>query len=217
MIPSASNLISFVLLALVIILVPGPSVLFTIGRALILGTKAAVLSVLGNAFGVGLQIVVISLGLGVAIQQSELLFFGIRIFGALMIVYLGLKAFVDRAKFDLDTKSKDDSNSKVIRQSVVVGITNAKTFVFFLGSLPLFVSPELGNPVIQMLVLGLIFSVIGIASDSVYAIAAGKARDWLSSSAKRLTTFRGIGGIALTLLGSYMLWEALASIGSHYQ
>ena len=217
MIPSASNLISFILLALVIILVPGPSVLFTIGRALILGTKAAVLSVLGNAFGVGLQILVISLGLGIAIQESELLFFSIRIFGAVMIIYLGLKAFLDRAKFDLDAKSKDDSNSKVIRQSVIVGITNAKTFVFVLGSLPLFASPELGNPVLQMLFMGLIFSIIGIASDSIYAIAAGKARDWLSSSARRLSTFRGIGGIALTLLGCYMLFEALSSIGSHYQ
>ena len=74
MLPSSSNLTAFLVLALVIIVVPGPGVLFTIGRALILGTKAALLSVLGNAFGVGIQIVVISLGLGVAIQQSELLF-----------------------------------------------------------------------------------------------------------------------------------------------
>ncbi|QKJ25112.1 LysE family translocator [Aquiluna borgnonia] len=207
--PSASNIVGFTLLALVIILVPGPSVLYTIGRALILGTRAAVLSVLGNALGVGLQIVVIAVGLGALIAQSELLFFGIRLFGAGMITYLGLKAFLDRKNFDLEAKNQDQSAGSVFRQSIVVGISNAKTFVFFLGSLPLFVNPELGSPVWQMLFLGVIFSAIGIASDSVYAIAAGQARDWLSSSANRLANFRGAGGVALTLLGLYMLYEAI--------
>jgi threonine/homoserine/homoserine lactone efflux protein len=189
--------------------VPGPGVLFTIGRALVLGTKAALVGVLGSALGVGVQIVVISLGLGVAIQQSELLFLAIRVFGAGMITYLGVKAILSRADFDLEVQEKQSSASTVVRQSIVVGITNAKTFVFFIAALPSFTSPELGNPVIQMLVLGAIFSVIGILSDSVYAIAAGQARSWLASSQQRLAAFRGIGGIALTLLGLYMLYEAL--------
>jgi threonine/homoserine/homoserine lactone efflux protein len=189
--------------------VPGPGVLFTIGRALVLGTKAALVGVLGSALGVGVQIVVISLGLGVAIQQSELLFLAIRVFGAGMITYLGAKAILSRADFDLEVQEKQSSASTVVRQSIVVGITNAKTFVFFIAALPSFTSPELGNPVIQMLVLGAIFSVIGILSDSVYAIAAGQARSWLASSQQRLAAFRGIGGIALTLLGLYMLYEAL--------
>lgn len=207
--PSTSNLTAFLVLALVIIVVPGPGVLFTIGRALILGTKAALLSVLGNAVGVGMQIIVISLGLGVAIQQSELLFLAIRVFGAAMIIYLGVKAILSRADFDLNVKEESSTASVVVRQSFVVGITNAKTFVFFIAALPSFTSPELGNPIIQMLVLGAIFSVIGIASDSVYAVAAGQARQWLASSHQRLSTFRGIGGIALTLLGLYMLYEAV--------
>ncbi len=206
--PSTSNLIGFLLLAIVIIVVPGPSVLFAIGRALVLGTKLAVLSVLGNALGVGLQIVVVSFGLGVIIQQSPPVFFAIKIIGALMIFYLGVKAFLDRRKLEV----ADDQNSStktVLRQSVVVGITNAKTFVFFVAALPSFVSPADGNPTVQMLVLGLIFSVIGIASDMVYAISAGKARDWLSTSQKRIEIFRGSGGIALALLGLYMLFDAL--------
>ena len=209
MLPSSSNLAAFLVLAIVIIVVPGPGVLFTIGRALILGTKAALLSVLGNAFGVGLQIVVISLGLGVAIQQSDLLFLAIRVFGAGMIIYLGVKAIISRADFDLNAQQESSTSALVVRQSIVVGITNAKTFVFFIAALPSFTSPELGNPIIQMLLLGAIFSVIGILSDSVYAIAAGQARSWLASSHQRLATFRGIGGLALTLLGVYMLYEAV--------
>lgn len=206
--PSVSNLLGFLLLAIVIIVVPGPSVLFAIGRALVLGTKLAVLSVLGNALGVGLQIVVVSLGLGVLIQQAPGLFFAIKIIGALVIAFLGIKAILDRAKLEL-ADEKSSSSKAVLQQSIVVGITNAKTFVFFVAALPSFVSPADGNPIIQMLILGLIFSVIGIASDMVYAVAAGKARDWLSTSQKRLSTFRAIGGIALTLLGLYMLIDAV--------
>jgi threonine/homoserine/homoserine lactone efflux protein len=195
-------------LAIVIIVVPGPSVLFAIGRALVLGTRLAVLSVLGNALGVGLQIMVVSLGLGVIIQQSPPVFFAIKIAGAFMIGYLGVKAFLDRGKLEL-VDEKSSSSSTVVKQSIVVGITNAKTFVFFVAALPSFVSPVDGSPVIQMLILGLIFSVIGIASDMVYAVSAGKARDWLSTSKKRLENFRGAGGIALALLGLYMLVDAL--------
>ena len=206
--PSVSNLLGFLVLAIVIIVVPGPSVLFAIGRALVLGTKLAVLSVLGNALGVGLQIIVVSLGLGVLIQQAPGLFFAIKIIGALVIAYLGIKAIMDRAKLEL-ADEKSSSSKAVLQQSIVVGITNAKTFVFFVAALPSFVSPADGNPIIQMLILGLIFSAIGIASDMVYAVAAGKARDWLSTSQKRLSIFRGIGGLALTLLGLYMLIDAL--------
>jgi threonine/homoserine/homoserine lactone efflux protein len=206
--PSTSNLIGFLLLAIVIIVVPGPSVLFAIGRALVLGTRLAVLSVLGNALGVGIQIIVVSFGLGIVIQQSPPVFFAIKIIGALMIGYLGIRAYVERGKLELADEASS-SSSTVVKQSIVVGITNAKTFVFFIAALPSFVSPLDGNPTLQMLFLGLLFSVIGIASDMVYAISAGKARDWLSTSSERLARFRGAGGLALALLGLYMLADAL--------
>jgi threonine/homoserine/homoserine lactone efflux protein len=206
--PSTSNLLGFLVLAIVIIVVPGPSVLFAIGRALVLGTKLAVLSVLGNALGVGLQIVVVALGLGVLIQQVPGLLFIIKIAGAMVIALLGVKAFLDRAKLGLD-ESESNSSSTVVRQSIFVGITNAKTFVFFVAALPSFVSTADGNPTLQMLFLGLIFSIIGIASDMVYAVAAGKAREWLSTSQQRLSNFRGAGGIALFWLGLYMFIDAL--------
>lgn len=208
--PSSANLIAFTLVALVIILVPGPSVIFAIGRALILGTNAALTSVFGNALGVCVQIIVVALGLGGLIQQFEGLFFAIKILGAAMITYLGIKAFLSRGDLDLSTEGQSESAKNVFGQSVVVGLTNAKTFVFFIAALPTFTSPELGSPTIQMLFMGVIFTVIGVSSDSVYAIAAGTARKWLASSAERIATFRGAGGVALTLLGLYMLWDALA-------
>ena len=207
--PSAANILGFTLLAIVIIVVPGPGVLFAVGRALVLGTKPALLSVLGNALGVGVQIVVVALGLGVLIQSSPTAFFAIQVAGAIMIGYLGIRAIMQRTESLEDASAKPHSKSTILKESVVVGLTNAKTLVFFLAALPSFVAVEDGNPILQMLFLGAIFSAIGIASDSVYAIAAGKARDWLATSAKRLAVFRGLGGLALTLLGIYMLYEAL--------
>ena len=100
-------------------------------------------------------------------------------------------------------------NGAIVRQSVVVGITNAKTLVFFIAALPSFVSPAQGSLVTQMLSLGLLFLVVGITGDLIYAVAAGRARDWLASSAERLALFRGLGGLALTLLGLYMFIDAL--------
>jgi threonine/homoserine/homoserine lactone efflux protein len=194
---------------MVIILVPGPSVLFAIGRALVLGTRAALISVFGNALGVGLQILIVALGLGVLIQQSPDLFFFIKVVGALMIGYLGLKAIWQRKKLDASNTTVSPSGKKVLSESIVVGITNAKTLVFFIAALPSFVDPSGGNPSAHMLVLGALFLIIGVTSDSVYAIAAGKARHWLGGSEKRLANFRGIGGLALTFLGLYMLLDAL--------
>lgn len=193
------------MLALVIILVPGPSVIFAIGRALILGTKKALVSVFANAIGVGAQIVVVALGLGVLIQGMPEVFFAIKVIGSVFIAYLGIKAILDRKKFDLEGAS--DSTKSVAVQSIVVGLTNAKTFVFFLAALPNFVSAKDGNLVLQMLFLGIVFLVVGVASDSIYAIAAGKARSWLAGSKGRLASFRAAGGVALTLLGCWMLWD----------
>lgn len=207
--PTTSNLIGFALVALLIILIPGPSVLYAIGRALVLGTKAALISVLGNGVGVGIQILVVTLGLGVVIQNSPPLFFGIQLVGAGLVSYLGITSFLKRASVEQGDQPSAMRKRRVFSDSIIVGLTNAKTLVFFLAVLPNFVSPDAGNVIAQMAVLGVIFLVIGISSDSLYAIAAGKARDWLSQSNQRLSTFRGLGGIALTLLGLYMFYDAL--------
>ena len=206
---SAANLTGFLVVALVVIVIPGPSVVYTIGRALVLGRKAALLSVLGNAIGVGFQIVAVALGLGALIAQSEQLFFFVKAFGALFLIYLGLSAIWHR-KAAIDTRAIENppKTKRILLESMVVGITNAKTIVFFLAAFPQFVSPS-GSPILQMLYMGLLFSIIGIASDSVWAIAAATAREWLTASTGRLAWVRAGGGLALAGLGVYMFLEAL--------
>jgi threonine/homoserine/homoserine lactone efflux protein len=204
-VPEPSSLISFLLVALVVIVVPGPSVVFVIGRAMILGTRGALLSVWGNAVGVGVQIVAVALGVGSLVYASEALFSVVKVLGSLFLIYLGIQGIVHRKQFvsALET-SASPSTKRVLLDSVVVGLTNAKTLVFFIATFPLFVDPTRGSVVTQMFVLGGFFFVIGVASDMVWALAAGSARNWLSKSPDRLASVRMAGGIALVLLGTYL-------------
>lgn len=203
--PETAALLSFMVLALIVIVVPGPSVVFVIGRAMILGTKGAVLSVLGNAVGVGVQIVAVALGLGVLVASSPVVFAFVKVIGSLFLVYLGVEGIRHRKDFAQTLASgSTPSARRVMLDSSVVGITNAKTLVFFIATFPLFVNPALGSVPIQMLILGGFFFVVGVASDLVWALAAGKARNWLAQSAHRLANVRLAGGVALVALGLYL-------------
>lgn len=203
------ELLAFVLTSVVIIVVPGPGVLFVIGRALALGTRAALLSVLGGAVGVGLQIVSVAFGVGVVIAQSELLFTVLKIAGALVLVWLGIQSIRHRGDFGDDELDPVTPRTRtIVRESVVVGITNPKTIVFFVAALPQAVVPDAGDPALQMIVLGAIFLVMGIVSDSAYGIAAGTARAWFASNRRRIAALRAIGGCALIVLGLGMAFAA---------
>lgn len=201
--------LAFLLTSIVVIVVPGPGVLFVIGRALALGTRAALLSVLGGALGVGLQIVSVAVGVGVVIAQSELLFTVLKIAGALVLVWLGVQSIRHRNEFgEQELDPVTPRTATIVRESVVVGITNPKTIVFFVAALPQAVVPGGAEPAVQMLLLGAIFLVIGIVSDGLYGIAAGTAREWFASNRRRIAAVRAVGGGALILLGTVMAFAA---------
>ncbi|WP_317451281.1 LysE family translocator [Microcella alkalica] len=203
------ELLAFVLTSVVIIVVPGPGVLFVIGRALALGTRAALLSVLGGAVGVGLQIVSVALGVGVVIAQSAVLFTVLKVAGALVLVWLGVQSIRHRSEFgegELDPVTP--RTRTIVRESVVVGLTNPKTIVFFVAALPQAVVPDAGDPALQMIGLGAIFLAMGVVSDSLYGIAAGTARECFASNRRRIAALRAVGGCALILLGIGMAFAA---------
>ncbi len=208
--PGWSNLVAFSLISLLIIVIPGPSVLYSVGRALAWGKRAAVISVLGNATGVGIQIIAVAFGLGALVIALPPLFFALKLGGAIIILLLAIQAIRHRADHKkLESVKTRPTHSKLFVQSIGVGITNPKTIVFFVATLPSFVTPNGASVIWQMLFLGLIFSIIGIISDSVWAVGAGYARDWFARSENRLVGVRAGGGVALGGLGLYMLYDAL--------
>jgi threonine/homoserine/homoserine lactone efflux protein len=187
---------------MVIIAIPGPSVMFAISRALVLGKRGAVITVVGNGIGVLIQALAVSVGLGVLIQSNDTLMHIIRLAGAGFLIYLGITAIRHRRDgLDLTAPIVAPTSSHVLRESILVGLANPKTIVFFSAAFPQFVVSN-GTPIVwQMALLSLIFVVFGISGDAIYALSAGAARDWFAKSPNRVVTMRTIGGVAMTTLG----------------
>ena len=201
--PPTDRLLTFVLAALVIIVIPGPSVLFTIGRALSVGRRGAVLSLVGNAVGCGLQVVAVAAGVGAIVQRSSEVYTAIKFVGAAYLVYLGVQAFRHRHAFSaaIGTPVAARGARRLFLDGVVVGASNPKMIVFFTVVMPQFTDPSAGHVWLQMLVLGAFIPVLAVACDSVWAFAAGSARTWLANSPRRLATVGGAGGLAIVGLG----------------
>jgi threonine/homoserine/homoserine lactone efflux protein len=203
--PTSGHLLAFALMSLVVVAIPGPSVLFTISRALTIGRRGALLTVLGNAAGQWVQVVAVACGLGAFVERSVLLFSGIKLLGAGYLVYLGVQAVRHRralARTFGDRAVRLRSARRVVADGFVVGVTNPKSIVLYVAALPQFVAPGAGSVTLQMLVLGSVFPVIALALDSVWAVAAGGARSWLGRSPRRLTAVGGAGGLSLIGLGA---------------
>jgi hypothetical protein len=197
------NVLTFIAFALVIIAIPGPSVMFAISRALVLGKRGAVLTVVGNGIGVLVQALAVSVGLGVLIQSNDTLMHVIRLAGAGFLIYLGITAIRHRRDgLDLTAPALVPTSSHILRESILVGLANPKTIVFFSAAFPQFVVTS-GTPIVwQMVELSIIFVIFGISGDAIYALSAGAARDWFASSPNRVVIMRTIGGVAMTTLGT---------------
>lgn len=198
-----ANLLAFSLTALLLVLLPGPSVLFAIGRALALGRRAAIISVVGNASGMYVQVIAVSLGLGVLLAESIVLMTVVKFAGAAFLVYLGIQAI--RHRHDGAAPVGEIAPIGAVRnffEGAFVGITNPKTIVFFLAILPQFVDQASGTALgVQMLVLGGIFVTLCVIFDSGYALLAGAARTWFGRSPKRISNLGVAGGVAMIGLG----------------
>jgi threonine/homoserine/homoserine lactone efflux protein len=202
-VPSGGNLITFAAAAFVLILVPGPSVLFTVSRGVALGRRAALVTVLGNSTGVYLQVIAVAVGLGALVERSVTLFTTVKLAGAAYLVLLGLRAIRSReelaAAFDATAAAR--SRRRIYWEGFIVGATNPKAIVFFAAILPQFVQVGHGPAALQMLVLGLIFVAIALVSDGTWGLAAGTARAWLARSPRRLRQLSSVGGLAMIGLG----------------
>lgn len=198
-----TNIVAFVLVAIPLILVPGPSVLFVIGRSLSLGRTGGLLSVLGNAVGGLVVVAAVAVGVGVVIAQSIVLFTVVKIAGATYLIYLGVQAIRHRRE-RADAAIAPVAATKpwrVLLQGFLVGVSNPKTIVFFVAVLPQFVDYAAGGIPLQLLVLGTIFVAIALVTDSVWALAAGVARDWFARSPRRISTLGATGGVFMIGVG----------------
>ncbi len=201
---SSAALLTFIALSAAIIAVPGPSVMFVIGRALALGQRAALLTVVGNAAGAYAQVVLVAVGLGAVLDRSVLAFTIVKYVGAAYLVWLGVQAIRGRSAGTTSTGAVDRgavSTSKVLREGFVVGVTNPKLAVFLSAFLPQFVDPSGWAVPLQMALLGIVFVAVALVLDSLWAIGAATARSWITGSSTGLSRLRLAGGVTMVGLG----------------
>jgi threonine/homoserine/homoserine lactone efflux protein len=204
-VPTTSQLLAFALASILFIQVPGPSLLFTIGRALTVGRRAALLSVLGNALGLLAQVVAVALGLGAVVAASAAAYTVLKVVGAGWVVWLGIQAIRHRgdARLALELGERlPERTSAALRTGFVVGATNPKTIVFFVAFLPQFTNAAAGHVGAQIAFLGALFAVMAVASDSVWALAANRAREWFARKPQRLDAMGTAGGVMMIGLGA---------------
>ena len=200
--PSVETLLTFALAGIVLVVIPGPSVLFIVGRALAHGRRAALTSVAGNTTGVVLIVVAVALGIGAVAAASAAVFSVLKLAGAAYLIYLGVQTWRHRGDLAVALGGGGvPPRRRVFWQGVIVGATNPKVLVLFVALLPQFTDPDAGSPGVQMLVLGLVFAVLAAVLDSVWGLAAGAARDWFATSPGRLRRVGGTGGLMMIGLG----------------
>ncbi len=202
MLPS-DHLFAFVLTAFALIVVPGPSVLFVVSRAVALGRKAGMATVVGNAAGESTQVMAVALGIGSLVEQSVAAFTIIKLAGAAYLIFLGIQAVGRRTSLSnvLEVWEGARATRGILRQGFAVGVSNPKSIVFFAAVLPQFVDRSAGHVPLQLLTLGAVFVAIALISDGMWALAAGTTRAWLVRSPHRLSLLRGTGGLVMIGLG----------------
>ncbi len=207
-----ARLVTFVVASMAIIIVPGPSVLFTLARGVAWGRTVAVLTVLGNSLGTLVLSAVVAVGLGPLLSRSHPLSVGLQFAGGLYLVWLGIGAYRHRHAHAAAMAQREGTKPtapSIVRQGFTVGILNPKSLVFFAAVFPHFVEPARGSATLQLLVLGGLFSVMAFCSDSTWGLIAGTAREWLSGSARRLVRLRVAGATVMVCLGGLIMTSAL--------
>ena len=198
------HLAAFLVTVYVVILIPGPSVIFIVSRGIALGRRAALATVLGNSAGFATLLLIVSLGLGAIIERSDAVFVTLKLIGAAYLVYLGVRNIRDRralAGLLRVGQGTPKPMARIIREGYVVGVTNPKGLIIFTAILPQFIDRSQGHATLQLLTLGAICIGLAMISDGAWGLGSGSARAWLGRSPRRLERLSATGGVMLVGLG----------------
>ena len=178
--PDTASLAAFIAAALVVLLIPGPAVLYIITRSLGQGRRAGLISVLGLSTGALVHVAAATAGLSAVLMTSATAFSVVKYLGAAYLIYLGIRALIARDSAGGAGPESPSSRRRVFVEGVLVSLLNPKIAVFFLAFLPQFVSAARGDVTQQVLTLGLVYIGLALITDSAYALLAGSARRLVS-------------------------------------
>lgn len=201
--PEIANLSVFIIAAVVLVIIPGPAVLFIVGQSLEQGPKAGIISSLGLMAGAVIHILAAVLGISAILHASALAFNVVKYLGAVYLIYLGLQQWFSKAQPARIGSGGAKSNAKIFTQGIIVNVLNPKAALFFLAFLPQFVRSDQGPVAYQMLFLGALFLVIAFISDALYAFLAGFISNWLKRNTRLLNRQRYLSGSIYIGLGIF--------------
>lgn len=205
------TLVVFSLAALAILAVPGPAVVYIVTRSIHQGRGAGLASVLGIHVGTLVHLTAATVGLSAILVSSATAFTVVKVIGALYLIVIGIRTLVGRADpADTDPQRPPRRRRRDFAEGVVVNVLNPKTALFFLAFLPQFVDPARGQAWLQILMLGLMFMLLGLVTDSIWALAAGSAGETLRKSRRWAQVQRYVSGSVFVALG-----VVTALTGSH--
>jgi threonine/homoserine/homoserine lactone efflux protein len=210
--PDLTHLPLFILASVVLLLTPGPAVLYIVARSVDQGRRAGLVSVCAIEAGNFVHVIAATLGLSALLLSSALAFTIVKYLGAAYLVYLGLRKLFTREAVQATGNRQPQSLRRIFSQGVVVAALNPKTALFFVAFLPQFADPSQGAIAGQMLVLGSLFVMLAVISDSMYALLAGTVGRWLKGSHRALRAERYLVGSVYIGLG---LTAALADVRRH--
>ena len=200
MLPEWSSLGLFALAALVLLLTPGPAVLYIVTRSIDQGWRAGLVSVLGVHVGTLAHILAAAAGLSALLAASATAFGVVKYMGAAYLIYIGVRRLLDRRAAAGTGPGEPKHLRRAFLDGVIVNVLNPKTGLFFLAFLPQFVTEARGHVGEQIVALGVVFVLLGAVTDSLYALTAGSAARWLRGQPRFLAGERWVtGGLYISL------------------
>jgi threonine/homoserine/homoserine lactone efflux protein len=200
--PDPSRLALFVGAALLLLVVPGPSVLYVVTQSVSHGRRAGIASVAGITTGTLVHIAAATVGLSALLASSAVAFDVVKYLGAAYLIVVGLRRLLGLEHAAEERARPTRDLGRLYRQGIVVNTLNPKTALFFLAFLPQFVDPSHGAAWAQILALGLLFAALGFCSDGVWAVVAGTLGDRLRRSRRFPSVQRYVSGSVFVGLGA---------------
>jgi threonine/homoserine/homoserine lactone efflux protein len=198
--PTIPTLALYVVTAAVVLIIPGPAVLYIVSQGIRQGRRAGVTAVLGIHAGTLIQVVAAIAGLSWILVSSATAFMGVKYAGAAYLIYLGVRKLRSGDVAEPAAPAPAKSGIRLFREGVLVNVLNPKLALFFLAFLPQFVDPSRGAIPLQIAVFGVVFTLLGLCTDGAYALLAGSVGPWLRRSTRFLRGERYVvGGIFIGL------------------
>lgn len=211
MFPDVAVILVFLGAGFIMLIVPGPAVLYITAQSIDQGTKAGIFSTLGIAVGSLIHVTLAALGISTILVTSAEAFSLVKYIGAGYLIYLGVRKILEKEKIEQLQKTIEIKYSGIFYKGILVNLFNPKTALFFFAFLPQFIDIHKSSPAFQMIFLGVLLTVLGIISDGIYALLAGKIAGLLKKNTGIMKSQKYITGSIYMILGAAAAFSGMRS------